>query len=186
LPPDTDSKEPGGQGQPHPMGILWIREAGIPLIEISKEISTTLGISHRLRSRFSQAIVPPPLEWVCRASSQAARAMPLVRTISGCANRGIPFVARGMNHASKGVLRAPLVPMDSTLWNQLVEDKLEGRLSNRNEPLFAASKPSSVLRTFANRGGELHRREKGHLAGCFIISSCSVRLFGEPLKKLMF
>jgi hypothetical protein len=87
-----------------------------------------------------------------------------------------------MNHASKGVLRVPLVPMDSTLWNQLVGDKLEGRLSNGNEPLFAPSKTSFVLRTFAERGGELHRRNKGHLAGCFIIS-CSVSLVSDPCRS---
>jgi hypothetical protein len=52
-----------------------------------------------------------------------------------------------MNHAPKGVLRVPLVPMDSAVWNQLVEDK--GRVGFRagSEPLIAASNQASFCVT---------------------------------------
>jgi hypothetical protein len=36
--PITDSKEPGSQGQRQRVGILWIRQAGIPVIQKSSFI----------------------------------------------------------------------------------------------------------------------------------------------------
>jgi hypothetical protein len=58
LPPDTDSKQPGRQGQPRQAEFLWIREAGIPLIEKCMNPSKLLAIFEIIPADFPHPEIP--------------------------------------------------------------------------------------------------------------------------------
>jgi len=129
-------------------------EAGIPLIGKSKEFLPILGISNLTAS------VPDPLSTA------------FARMLLSCANRGIPPLRRGIDDAPKGVLRAPPMTVDSTIWNQLVGGKQGVDLLNGNRPLNPF-KSTLALLAFAEPRWEYPRIERGLKPGCFIIS-CSI------------
>jgi hypothetical protein len=141
------------------MGILWIREAGILLIGICEEISPLLDLSNQSCARFPQAIGLSKRG--CCASIQVAQTRQPVRTNCGNANRGIPPPPGGMNDAPKGVLRPPPMEVDSTVWNQLVENNPWGPVFDWERASARLLITSFARPTSGKSGGGVGRSSEG-------------------------